>query len=388
MDWSMLLVVGICFLPALLKWAAKYVKLIEWLSPAFFCYVLGIVLGNVVDIPKAYSDLMLEATVVLAIPMMLFSADVKKWFRLARPTAISFGLFTLSICTVAVLASIAFVKQGWIEPLTGHQAASMASSVWTGGTQNMGAVKVAIGAPESLFLKMVPSDLMVSGVLLLVIFGVGQRLAKLVLPAFQSTDTAAKESLEESSANPFFQLPLGKQVVHVLISIGLGLLALGIVAGLSMLFLGSLDPSFVMIGLTLAGMGFSMIPKIRQLPGTYETGEYTFLIFCVVIGSLVQVQEMMTDSLSILGFMACVCYGSILLHVLLSRFFKVDADTAIITIVAGICSSPFIGPVSNSLKNREIVISGLTMSAINIAMGNFVGLGIYKLLDVLGLFQV
>ena len=76
--------------------------------------------------------------------------------------------------------------------------------------------------------------------------------------------------------------------------------------------------------------------------------------------------------------MGSILLGTLLVHSLLARIFKVDADTVMITQVAGIFSTPFIGPVANRLQNREIVLSGLTLSAINFALGNFIGLSLWS----------
>ena len=65
---------------------------------------------------------------------------------------------------------------------------------------------------------------------------------------------------------------------------------------------------------------------------------------------------------------------SVALHVLLSRLFKLDADTTIISSTATIFGPAFIGPVASSLKNRQLVGPGLTLGLAGIALGTYLGL--------------
>jgi uncharacterized membrane protein len=71
---------------------------------------------------------------------------------------------------------------------------------------------------------------------------------------------------------------------------------------------------------------------------------------------------------------AFVIVFSLLLHSLLARLFKIDADTVIITSTALICSPPFVPLIAGSLNNRRIIVSGLTVGLIGYAIGNYLGM--------------
>jgi uncharacterized membrane protein len=73
-------------------------------------------------------------------------------------------------------------------------------------------------------------------------------------------------------------------------------------------------------------------------------------------------------------------FGSIILHFACCYFFKIDRDTAIITSMAGIFGPAFVAPMSDVLKNRAILVSGITTGLVGIALGNFVGLFVAWLL--------
>ena len=65
--------------------------------------------------------------------------------------------------------------------------------------------------------------------------------------------------------------------------------------------------------------------------------------------------------------------GSMLVHLIFSAIFKIDTDTTIITITALSMSPPFVPVVAGALKNKEIIVSGITIGVFGYAIGNFLG---------------
>ena len=65
------------------------------------------------------------------------------------------------------------------------------------------------------------------------------------------------------------------------------------------------------------------------------------------------------EILPTLAFFACIQIGSILLHLLLCKIFKIDGGTALITSTAGIYGPPFIAPVANAYGERELIAPAL-----------------------------
>ena len=52
----------------------------------------------------------------------------------------------------------------------------------------------------------------------------------------------------------------------------------------------------------------------------------------------------------------------------------------IITSTAAIYGPAFIGPVANAIKNRDMIVPGITMGLLGYAIGNYIGIGIAMLL--------
>ena len=62
------------------------------------------------------------------------------------------------------------------------------------------------------------------------------------------------------------------------------------------------------------------------------------------------------------------------IHVALARIFKLDADTTIIAITALTYSPPFVPTVAGALKNKDVIISGLTIGILGYAFGTYLGI--------------
>ena len=358
-------------LPFLLLYYQSRWNWIQRLSPAFWSYALGIALGSILSPDPNTLQPILEGSVILAIPLMLLSANLKSWGRLAGPTLLSLGLYVPVVFGMAL-----FAQWIWGQGPTGG---ALAVAVYTGGTANMAAVNLAMGGDATQFGQFNLADLMVSGILLPLMLSLGARTMRSFLKPFP-TLSSPPQSL--SHPEVMVQKAQPRQILMgILASLGIGLVILGVSVGVSMAWLKKIDGSLVLGGITLLGLAASTIPKVQQLTYSYESGEYLFLVFCLVSGAMIDLPVLLGSGGTQLGFMATVVTSTLIVHSLLARIVKLDADTTLITQVAGIYGPPFIGPVASTMDNREIVVSGLTISVVNLVIGNLLGLGMFALLS-------
>jgi len=378
---SLLTLVLVFGVPIILLNLERRIPLINWLSPAFWCYAVGIGLGIGWNPDTALAQTITEAVVVLALPLLLFSANIKDWFKLAPKVFLSWILWVIAIWTMTILGF--FIWESVLA--TPDAVAGMASSVYIGGTVNMAAVQVAISAPPELFVQMNLTDILVSVPYLLLMLTIGRKFYQLFLPPYDihslRKERIAPEAEMRDVDHTSYHIHSAKErFKYIVLSLTLSIVILGIVVGLSLLIDGKLDEVFILVGLTIMGLAASAIGRIRSLPASYETGEFLFLVFCVAVGTQVDVQALKMNTLDLLLYLGLIVYGGIALHTLLARICKLDSDTVLITGIAGVMGPPFIGPAANALKNKEIVVTGLTLSVINLAIGNFSGILIFNVL--------
>ncbi len=369
------LIVLYILIPTLILYGERRVPIISFFSPAFFCYLAGIILGNIIPpyVDHELTHNIIIGTVLIAIPLLLFSTDMRSWFQLAPVFVKSYVLYLFAILFVVSIVFYLF------EPKlnNAHQIAGMSVGVYVGGTANLAAIGTALEVPELLFVQLNLIDLFLSGLYLMILLTVAQKILNLFLPASPYADEIDSSQYTVSATpNPGFPFWNTSSLQQIGIGILCSMIVIGISVGMSFLFYGETKEIFILISLTLLGLAASQITFIRTLSYTYETGQYIFLIFCFATGILVDISQMTEGSVDYLIFMASVVYGTLLVHMFLCSLFRIDTDTALTTSTAGIFGPPFIGPLAQALKNRAIVPSGMILGIIGLALGNLLGVGL------------
>jgi uncharacterized membrane protein len=79
------------------------------------------------------------------------------------------------------------------------------------------------------------------------------------------------------------------------------------------------------------------------------------------------------EFINLFVYVIIAVFGSMLIHVILSYLFKIDTDSTIITITALSTSPPFVPVVAGALKNKTIIVMGITIGVIGYAIGNYLG---------------
>lgn len=362
--------------PALTIYFQKRFKPVSWLSPVVLCYLMGMLLPNLFSFPvnTEISSKATEITVLLAIPLLLFSTDFVAWLRLARPTIISFVLATISVLIVSGLSSFIFrdlVAESW-------KISGMLVGVYTGGTPNMNAIGLALDVKNETFIMLNAVDFVLGAIYFMFLISVAKPLMSFIYPDFKPLDKQPDDSCDEC-LQPKEKDRL-KELGQVLGTLALAVVIGGLSVGISLLLTGKMNIGVVILSATCLGIAGSFIRRLRSIKVAYQVGQYILLVFCLAIGSLANIDEIRISGGTIFLLVSVVMFGSILLHFFLAALFRIDRDTVIITSAAAIFGPAFICPVSEALKNREVVVSGLSTSLVGIAVGNFLGLGLAYLL--------
>ncbi len=375
MEWSLIVQLGLMAgFPALAIVFAQRSGLGKWLSPVVLCYASGIAVANfgLIEVHEELARTGSELSVLLAIPMLLYSTDLKAVLRLARPALLSFGLCVLSGVAISVVAALVFGHQwpwAW-------QVSGMLVGVYTGGTPNMNAIGIALQAPEEVFVYLNAADVLTGGSYLLFLTSVGPRVFGWLLPPFP-----------ESEKLPAHPEPPARMFRHWRGMLKGLLLALTIVGGsvaLTWLLFGTLDqPAWIILFLSLGSVWASFVPAVKEWEGTYEAGDYLLLIFCVSIGMLAHFGDVLAEGATIAGYTALVMLGTIALHWVLAALARIDRDTFVITSTAAIYGPPFVGQVAQVLDNRTVVFAGIATGLAGYALGNFLGIAVGNLVYLL-----
>ena len=333
------------------------------ISPILLCYMVGIILGNqnLLPIDKQLAFSLSELTIPVAIPLILFSTDFKRWLKLAPKTILSFVLVAISAVLSAILATLFF---SWVDEY--WKISGMLVGVYTGGTPNLMAIGMGLQVTEKTLILTNTSDAFLGGLYFLFLVTGAQWLFGKILPPFSAPklEPALAATEEEGSKK------------ELALAVLLSLVMVAISAGVALLLTGKLDVAIVMLVLTTLGIAASFNRRVRNIKNTYEAGQYFILVFSLALGTNINFQEILVSSSDIFMYTAFVMTMAILIHLLLAIPFRIDTDTMIITSTAGIFGPAFIGPVAARLKNREVIVAGLTCGLVGYAIGNYLGFAV------------
>lgn len=342
------------------------------LSPVVLCYAAGLILRNFTPWGAAMdstAQIVSQATIALAIPMILMNADFMEFFRSGKQFIMSFCLAIVSVIVVLPIGALLF--DGDSQQI--NEMTAILSGGYTGGTPNMAAIQRAIGAEETLFGALNMADIIIGGSYLMFLTSIGPGLLRKLLPAKSVQVSVHVEDQPTKNNNPFW--------LSSLYAILLAIIIAGTTAGLSILLFDKVNDGFFIIGITLLGIAVSFTQLESRLHASYPVGDYLLLVFSLAIGLLSDFAALADSSGIVVSFSATVMYGAIVLHLLLSRLFKVDAETTIITSAACIFGPVFIGQIVSSMNNKRMLVPGMAMGVAGYAVGSIIGIALYGLLS-------
>lgn len=414
------LVVFYLLAPALLIYLTKISNFLNRLGAVVLAYLLGLIVGNIGILPvggaefksllgarsfipknefleyvavskvtendglvnqiATVQDMLFTIIIPLAIPLLLFTLDLKKWLKLAKGALLSMVLAMFSLIIV-VFSGFYFFAESIEES---NKVAGMLVGVYTGGTPNLAAIGSALQVSPNIFILTHTYDLIVGAVALLFLMTIAQRVFHLFLPRFQVVYKAEnKLQLADETADIENFAPLFKRkgLPDLLKAIGVSIIISAIGGGLSLLVAKPNDTIVAILSITTLGLLASLIKPVNKLQNSFQFGMYLIIAFSLVVSSMANLGNMFQiEFLQLFLYIFYVVFGSIAIHVGLARIFKVDADTTIISITALTYSPPFVPAVAGALKNKDVIISGLTIGILGYAFGTYLGIFVGTLL--------
>ena len=365
------------FFPALVIWLCMRFPVVNKIGAVLLCYAGGILLGNVGLIPQSAVGLqntLNSALVAIGISLLLFTIDIVAWRNTAGKAILSFALATASIVAVALLG-VTLIR-GTLP--TAWQLGGMAIGLYTGGTPNLAAIKAGLGASNNSFILMNTYDTVISFLYLVFTASVAQRFFLIFLRRFRVPSSGAlTEHVEEpesiSSYKGIFTIPVARGLAGVLLlAVGVGVVGLAV----SSVIPGSFSTAAAILTITTLSIALSFVGKVRRTAKSFQLGMYFIYMFCTVVASMVRASAIIHINWTILGFVTLCIFGSMILHAILCAIFRIDADTFLVTSVSAVCSPPFVPVVAAALKNRYVLISGITTGIIGYAIGNYLGISV------------
>ena len=352
--------------PLLAQQSQKRRWLPEWSSSVILCYGIGILVANLR--PWEINGELLEglagASMLVGLPLLLFSVRITDLRRYGRPMTLSFALCCLAgvICTgLTAVYFAAEIPDGW-------QIAGMLTGLYTGGTPNVQAIGVALSAPAEYVVLIQAADVLLGGAYLLGLITFLPPLYARIFPPTPHGEAAA------TSGEPLLNSASRSQRLWQLVA---GLAVTGLSFLLTRLFTGLwFSPTALILCVTTLSIGFTLTPLPERLGNAYPIGEYFVLIFCVALGLLADFRQLAADGMDLLYFSAAALTGTTLLHLAFARLFRVDRDTVILSSVAAFYGPVFVVQVATAIRNQRLLGAGIAVSLVGFGIGNYLGIGL------------
>jgi len=379
------LIIAFYFLfPAYLLFYSTKFSIINKIGVVVICYAGGLIIGNLNIIPESISGLtsdLMGVTILLGIPLVLFSENVVKWAKMAKTTFLSLMLGVVSVVILVFVGYFIFrdrIPEIW-------KISGMMIGVYTGGTPNLAAIARGLGVEEELYIMTHTAELVIGAMILLFLITGAKPFFGMWLRPYKHQKSESQPDIDVADFESYEGFFKRKTFPGILKAFGVAVIIFGIGYGMTFLFKGDAKDTAAVLTVTTLGILASLVPGINRIKSSFQLGMYFIYIFCVIVASKADIValfsveniELLTN---LLLYIAIVIVGSLLFHAVLSWVFRVNVDDYIITSTALSNSPPFVPVVAAAIRNKQVVMSGMIIGVIGYAIGNYLGVAIAYLL--------
>ena len=385
---KLLLVLFYLLAPAGVLWATRKFGLLRRLGPVLTLYILGVIVANIGIFPSdpdaqqsflGFQESVSEILVPLALPMMLFGCNFKRFSIGKSLSALIVGV--VSVAAIVVVSYLMFAEELGVE--APKMAASLAGQ-YTGGAANLAAVKQMVGLSTESFVMLSTCNLIVSFFYLMFLMGGGVALARRIVGGKRHIEQDVV--VDQNDENPYRDFATRPVVVQLLKVLAASVVIMGISVAVGTIVGGESGISMVALILTITTLSLLMTisKQVRSWDKSYDAGMYLIYVFCLVMATMADLSSINWEqSLFVLMLQAVIIFGSLFVTIFLARPLRIDADTAVITSNTLINSPVCVPMIAATMKNRDVVVVGITNGLAGYAVGNYLGYLLYQMLLVL-----
>jgi uncharacterized membrane protein len=363
--WAVLIALaGFGFWCERFPWGRKY-------SGVMLLITAAIVLANLRIIPTAAPvyDVVWDYLVPIAIPLLLFHADLKRIFKESGPTLIAFIIGGAAV-VLGVFIGISLFDLGPEEA----KLAGIFTGTYIGGGLNFAAVAEATAMQDdNMLTAAVAADQVITNLhFLLIILIPGVAWIAKRYPTHHM-DNAVLFDAESESVHRIPDLDLAGLVMGLALAFALA--AIGkVLADL----VGMSNYSILVITLLALIVATGFPKQVEKLSGHREAGNIMMFIFLASVGAGADIWQLI-EIAPILFLFACVVIAVHLLILFgIGKVLKLDlAELAMASAV--LIGGPASAPALASAKGwRDLLIPGLLLGSLGYAVGSFIGVSVVE----------
>jgi uncharacterized membrane protein len=366
--WAVLFIIAVFGL-----WAEK-TKIGSKLSAVVVSILCAFALANLSVIPTeapAY-DIVWTYLVPLAIPLLLFKADLRRIIREAGPTLLAFlfGAIGTIIGTFVSFALFSLGPEGW-------KLAGIFCSTYIGGSMNYVAVAQALQLKSGdLLTAGVAADNLVMTIYFIILFTIPSIV---VFRRFYLTKHDEKAS--QLDGNFTMEVPESNKpdLMDMAKSIAVGLAICAVGFGLSDFI--RIQGSGILIITSLVVALATIFPKqIGTIKGADQIGTLLMQVFFVVIGASASIRVVLRVGPVLFLFAGVILLIHLAFILIAGKIFKLDLAEILIASNANMGGPTTAAAMAVAKKWKDLVIPAVLCGTLGYAIATFIGVGIGNLL--------
>jgi len=350
-------------------WAEQYTKWGNKLSAVVISILITFLLSNLYIIPtKAPTyGIVWSYLVPLAVPLLLFKANIRRIIREAGPTLVAFGIGSVGtlVGTYIAFKTIPLGAEGW-------KLAGIFSSTYIGGSMNYVATSEALHLHSGdLLTAGVAADNLVMTLYFLILFalpGIGF-LRKHYKNVHQQNAESMQETEgfeENSNENPNL-LDMGK-------ALSIGLLAAAVSFYLQHL-IGIQGSAILIITLLIVAVATLFPKQMNAIRGADQIGTFLMQIFFAAIGASANILVVMKVGPILFLFAGLILLVHLIFILIFGRLFNLDLAEIVIASNANMGGPTTAAAMAVGRRWKSLVIPAILCGTLGYAIATFIGVG-------------
>ncbi len=337
-------------------------------SGVVWILVVAMLLSNLRIIPftSPSYDFVGGYIVSLAIPLLLFKADIRKIFRESGRVIITF--FIASFATVlGAVVSFFLMDLGDIGP----KVAGTYTGGWIGGAVNFLAVSEVVMMSESEFTSAISASSVVSILALMMLIALPSiRWVLRVIPTslLDTMDEQEKATLQESTRVKFNLRHLSGAL-----ALSFGICTLSAYIGD---FIGTAQYNILFITILTIIIANLFPQAVAKLEGEFELGMIFMYVFFAMVGASTDATAFLGSAMNLFfyGMLIIIIHISFVLFI--AKILKVDLAEAIIASAACLVGPAPTAAIAITQGWRSLVTPGIMCGILGYVIGTFIGVAV------------
>ncbi|WP_174614451.1 DUF819 domain-containing protein [Virgibacillus ihumii] len=367
-------------------WASK-------ISGAIIALIGAMVLANlnVIPLDSSVYDAVWSYVVPLAIPLLLFQANIKKiWQESGRMLTI---FFLSAAGTVAGTILSFMLLKDFIPHL--DKIGAMMSASYTGGGVNFAAMAAKFKTPGELVSATVVADNMMMATFFFVLMAIPTFSffrSKFRTPHIDEVESGASDDEDETQAASFWKrneislkdiaLSVASAFALVTISFHLADFFAGIIPDgenvniFYQILSGIIGDRYLMLT-TLTVLAVILMPNyFENIRGTQEIGTFLIYLFFVVIGVPASIALVVTTSPLLLVFVLIIVLMNLLFSLVLGKLFKFNLEEVLLASNANLGGPTTAAAMAIAKGWNKLIVPILLVGTLGYIVGNYIGTGL------------